>query len=381
MRVAFINRERSETRGVSVDAPFVRLSRELASAGHEVVLYGIVLDTSYPKSEDAADRLRVVTWAIPSVGIRTFLSIFHAIVRGYDVVHSDSVFLTPYLILLRLFRRGTTLIMTIRKSDRTGLAGLASRLLSRVAVALVDRVVSPDSGFRGVLSNRPGEKIVRVPDGVDDVRRSDSGYHRVHGLREERYAVADTRGVDESSVRGLVKAFQDLVDTGSLPNNFKLAVIGSLAETYGFGRCLRTMDERQGSILFLGEPDTADTLGLLTHAAAFIQLSDASVSSESLLSAMSAGLPVIGEDGAGNREVLGTCGICFDGRQSGSLRSALAYLLNRPDEMTLYGKMSHDRIRNRYSWEAVARRMAELYMETVAGPCRECGVRSINNHA
>ncbi|NTW13998.1 MAG: glycosyltransferase family 4 protein [Candidatus Moranbacteria bacterium] len=375
MRIAFMSREKTGTSGRS-EMPFERLSSELASFGHDVTVYDVANDR---RNDPAAvtGRVRMMTFfRARSVFLRSLLSSLHVVVSGYDILHADSCVWIPYLFLFRVLRRRSCVIVTLRRD--IDLRGLRMSFITRI----VDMVVYSDRDMFERMAGSRRYPSVHIPYGVDEISVKSTTFIRSFGLKESRFALSSTHGAGHEDIRCLVKVFQYLEDTGKLPNNFRLAIMGDRAETAGYGRYLRTMNEEHGNILFLGDCSDRDRDELMSHAALFVQPSAGAISSGEILAAMSAGLPIVAADGNTNQEILGSSGTYFSVGDIDSLRTVLAYMLNRPDEMRTHGELSLIRIRNRYSWEHTARLMSEMYGDVLrARYSKVYGIQRNNHHA
>lgn len=91
-----------------------------------------------------------------------------------------------------------------------------------------------------------------------------------------------------------------------------------------------------------------------------------------LLEAMAYGLPVIVSDIAPNIEVVkGGNGAVFPVKDVESLKQEMAYYINRPDEAKRLGELGRQRIEDAFSWDAIARRTAEVYQDTIDARSRQ----------
>ena len=58
-------------------------------------------------------------------------------------------------------------------------------------------------------------------------------------------------------------------------------------------------------------------------------------------------------------------GSIFRNKDVESLKSELAYFINRPEEAEAMGKLAKARIEEHYSWDAIARRTEEVYDDLI----------------
>jgi glycosyltransferase involved in cell wall biosynthesis len=81
----------------------------------------------------------------------------------------------------------------------------------------------------------------------------------------------------------------------------------------------------------------------------------------SLLEAMGYGLGVLVSDIPENVDPLMGNGFVFKNKQMTDLRDKLAYMLNRPDEITLMGKRAQKHILDNYSWDSITQKTLAVY--------------------
>ncbi|HWQ60115.1 MAG TPA: glycosyltransferase family 4 protein [Candidatus Fimivivens sp.] len=369
MKIAFIGQKGIPAKGGGVEAHVEHLSVRLAALGHDVTVY------SRPYFVDETKRryegVRIVT--VP--GIRTkhldaishsLSATIHALFGGYDVIHFQSIGPSSLSILPRLLIRNTVVMATVHGRDyyRGKWGWFARRCLrgaERIACTVPHRSIAVSRGMETYARKRYAREIAYIPNGAEAVPAKSFDMLTAFGLKDKRYVLAVTRLVAHRGVHHLIRAFLELEDTGRLPNNFKLAIVGTHAETPGYERHLRKMSEGRESVLFLGEQSGEPLAELFTGASIFVQPAEDGGLSVELLEAMSYGLPIAASRIPGNEEALGNVGTYFDAADVDSLRAELARLLNRPDELARYGVLARKRAEDCYGWEAIARQTAELY--------------------
>lgn len=338
MRIAFLTEEErndvSGRRG-SLAGPFSSVAEELTVLGHETSFFRATVASGSDRRIRLVDRIGV------------FLS---ALFGRYDVLHVRSSAFLPFLPVMRAFRHGIGIVVS---AD----GRLPSRLVGRFA----DRVIVSGTEDMPMLRDRHGGERVVVPEPIDTERTESAEFLRGFGLKPGRFILFAPRSADRRQAHYVIKAFRDLEETGRLPNNFKLAVVGGGIDVPEYERTAARTDRE--NVLFLGEQEGSARRELFSHAALFVHPVSRS-EDVALVEAMGFGLPVAAADSAGNREVLGDAGSAY-WRDMASLKAIVARLLIRVEDRSSLGNLSERRFRARYSPESVAFRLADLYAEAL----------------
>ncbi|NTW30133.1 MAG: glycosyltransferase family 4 protein [Candidatus Moranbacteria bacterium] len=374
MKIAFIGQKGIPAKSGGVETHVGYLAARLAALGHEVTVY------SRPYYADPSvtslQGVRIVS--LPSIRTKhldaishTLISTMHALFGRYDVIHYQSIGPSVLSFIPRMLLRRTAVVATFHSRDYFhGKWGAFAKACLRIAEGLTclfpNRTIAVSRGMAEYAKKRYGTDIVYIPNGAEAVTAESADRLSAFGLKEKRYVLAVSRLVAHKGIHHLIRAFLDLEDTGRLPNNFKLAIVGTHAETPGYERHLRKMSEGRESILFLGEQCGETLAELFTNAAVFVQPSEDEGLSIALLEAMSYGLPIIASRIPGNEEALGDAGSYFEAKDVEVLKSELAKLLNRPAALEEYGRLARVRVEQYYGWEAIAKQTVELYETTVA---------------
>jgi len=373
MRIAFIGQKGIPAKSGGVETHVEHLAARLAALGHEVTVY------SRPRYADPSIRewhgVRIVS--LPSIRTKhldaishSLIATAHALFGRYDVIHYQSIGPSTLAFIPRLLLRGTAVVATFHSRDYFhgkwgSFAKACLRFAERMTCIIPHRTVTVSRGMEAYARKRYGRTLDYIPNGAEAVPALLNDMLATFGLKEQRYVLAVSRLVAHKGLHFLIRAFLELEDTGRLPNNFKLAIVGTHAETPGYERHIRKMSEGRDSVLFLGEQKGEALAELFSNAAVFVQPSEDEGLSIALLEAMSYGLPIVASRISGNEEALGETGTYFEPTDVEALKAGLAKLLNRPDMMKEYGRLARERAEIRYGWEAITDRTVELYEETI----------------
>ncbi len=374
MKIALIGQKGIPAKSGGVEKHVEKLAEHLVLLGHEVTVY------ARPHYTDKALRqwhgIRVVS--LPSIHTKhldsithTFVATMHALFQPYDVIHYQSIGPSTLAIIPRIFKRSALVIATFHSRDyfHKKWNWFAKKFLlfaERLTCTLPEKTIAVSRGMAEYAKAEYGADSAYIPNGSEGEAVATSDFLSGFGLKEKRYILVVSRLVEHKGIHYLTRAFQDLEDTGKLPNNFKLAVVGTHAETPEYEAYLKTMSQGRENILFLGEQTGAALSELFSHAAIFVQPSEDEGMSIALLEAMSYGLPIVASDISGNREALGGAGVYFEVKNIESLKQELATLINRPDDMEAFGKLARMRAQSVYSWDSIARKTVAVYADTIA---------------
>lgn len=374
MKIAFIGQKGIPAKSGGVETHVAHLAARLVSLGHDVTVY------ARPRYSDP----KVRSWkgvhviSLPSIPTKhldaishTAMATMHALFCGYDVIHYQSIGPSVLSIIPKLLLRKTVIISTFHSLDYVHgkwgtFARACLRLAERLTCAIPTRTITVSRGMAAYAKKRYGRDITYIPNGAEAVTAASTDMLGAFGLKEKRYVLSVARLVSHKGIHTLIRAFLELEDTGKLPNNFKLAIVGTHADTPGYEHHLRKMSEGRDSVLFLGEQSGEALAELFTNAAMFVQPSEDEGLSIALLEAMSYGLPIVASRISGNEEALGDAGAYFEPSEVDGLKAQMAKLLNRQDRMLEYGNSAKTRATEIYGWEAIAKQTAALYEREVA---------------
>jgi glycosyltransferase involved in cell wall biosynthesis len=373
MRIAFIGQKGIPAKFGGVERHVEEIAKRMAKQGHKVFVY--VRNNYTPKEIREYEGIKLIH--LPSFGTKhldaishTFFASIHAIFCKYDVVHFHAIGPSSLAWIVRFFKRKTLIVSTFHCQDyfhqKWGLfARLYLRLGEYVTCNVPHRTIVVTKTLQEYARQAYGTETIVVPNGaaVNPTKGSES--LAKWNLRNKRYVLNQGRLIKHKGIHYLIEAFKQLEDSSSIPNNFKLVIVGDGFHTDDYVEYLRTISKGRENIIFTGGQTGKVMEELFSNAYMFVQPSESEGLSLSLLEAMGYGLPVLASDIKENAEPLGETGFTFHNKDVQDLREKMAYVINRPNEAQEAGKRAKQRIENEYNWDSIAARTLLVYKQAI----------------
>lgn len=379
MRIAFIGQKGIPAIAGGVEKHVEKLATRLAAQGHEVTVY--VRSHYTPKTLTEFEGVTLIH--VPSIHTKnldaithTFFSTMHALFQPYDIIHFQSIGPSLLSIIPRLLKPKSRVVATFHSRDYFHKKwGFFARTFLHVAEYITCRVpertiVSTETLIEYAKTTY-GRDVTFIPSGAEVAFEADTSMLSQWGLRSKRYLLAVHRLVPHKGTHYLIKAFKELEDTNRVPNNFKLVVVGANANTEEYENFLKHLAEGRPNILLVGEQTGLALETLYSHAYLYVQPSEEEGLSLALLEAMGHGLMPVVSDIEPHKEAVANTGAFFPVKNVDGLKNELAYFLNRSDEVTVLGKSAQERVREHYSWDAVAKKTIDVYQNVMQSNLKE----------
>lgn len=238
--------------------------------------------------------------------------------------------------------------------------------IDRYLARCTERIVTNSSGVRDFYVERglPADKFVIIPNGVAPFVPGVSASREQ--LLAELGLPADARLIAAVNRLWPQKRVKDLIWNADLLKTVNphshLLVIGDGPQRWRLER-YSDQCEVQDRVHFLGQRD--DVPRLLPHCDCLWLASGYEGQSNAILEAMSAGLPVIASDIAGNRDLVvpQETGYLVPVGDRASFARWTSMLLNEPDLARRLGVAGRQRVLTEFSVEKMVARHAALYQE------------------
>lgn len=204
----------------------------------------------------------------------------------------------------------------------------------------------------------PGDRVMIIPNGVDQHKYSPGYSSLKYQLRAKRLFVYQGRIATEKNIEALLKAWK-LADLGQ---DCQLLMVGdgplrsSLQLTYG----------KEHNIIWLGYiSDEQQRINILRAADVFILPSLVEGLSISLLEAMSCGVACLATDAGADGEVLDQgAGVVLDTQDvTSQLKTLLPLFRDHPEMADLLGNKARQRVLTRYTLQQNITKLERLYSE------------------
>ena len=293
--------------------------------------------------------------------VHTLLACLHAAWRGFDaalVVNGANAVFLPILKLAGI-PVGLNVDGIERQRAKWGRFGrFVYRLSERLAIRLSDRLITDAETISDYYRDQYDAGSTLITYGVDPRPLPAGETLRRLGLESRRYFLYVSRFEPENNPHRVAEAYRSVA--GELP----LVMVGGAPYADEFVRGFT--EGADSRILFPGPIYGDGYRELLSHAFGYVQASEVGGTHPALVEAMGYGNCVLVNDTPENREVAGDAGLYFRAAEPDTLVEALDGVLREPGVASEQGRRAELRARERYSWESVADRYAELLSSLIA---------------
>jgi glycosyltransferase involved in cell wall biosynthesis len=335
------------------------LSTRLAARGHEV--------TVYCRARSAQPRYRGVRLVyLPTIRhkyldtiVHTFLSTLHLLGHRADAAlycNGANAIFTPWPRLL-----GMPVALNVdgieRKRKKWNRLARGWYLVSEWLTTFCPTAVITDArAIQDYYRERYGKRSTFIPYGAETGKTPGAEVPRKLGLEPGGYFLYVSRMEPENHPLEVREAFEGL-ETG-----MKLALVGDAPYAHDYIR--RVRDTRDPRVVMPGAIYGPGYRELGSHCFAYIHATEVGGTHPALIEAMGRGALVLYRNTPENAEVAGGAGIPFEPQELPS-KLRLALEMSEEQRASLRRK-AIDRVRERYSWDAVTDAY-EALLETLIG--------------
>lgn len=349
MRIAVLERERNGDR-FGDDASFLdALISEWGDLGHDISVFRFPAWRVMKRmTEGHAGSIRLVSRLLS---------------ERFDVIYLRSRSFLWLGFLLRFLKRSSGIVVSWPKADSAQDEAARPGFVRDVLLSLVaDRIALSEAASRGRIRDRYGDTATILMESpvIEPIHTTETLHD--FGLREGHYMLFAPDVMKRDDLLRMVRVFRDLEETGKLPNNFKLVVLGQPSFPPESEPYLRAALGKRESILLLGEQSGRPRRELFSHAGMFVYPAYTG-RAENLIEALGYALPVLAEHSPGNRDILRDSVGYFE--DSVSLRRAVSALLIRPAASHELREASRVRFRTSFSSRSDAMRLVDLFDESM----------------
>lgn len=260
----------------------------------------------------------------------------------------------------------TPIVTTLRGSDvARAKRRLIDRYWLRLSGRLSTRLITVGTGLKDTVSIQCpflAEKISVIPNGVGD-EFLDVFRKRLKNNNSILHLTSISNLISEKGVDDIVKAFSHLDDR----SNIELTIIGDGPERQNLRLLCESLNLSK-EIRFIGKVPPTLIASYLTRTDIFIAPSYSEGRPNTVLEAMAAGIPVIGTNIDGIKELIqhAVSGLLFPPGDTEQLARHITHLRNSAELRKRYGEAGRKFIiNNGLTWEKAAKRYVDIYEEVV----------------
>ncbi len=341
------------------------LSTRLVEKGHQVTVYGRSNIIKF--SERCYKGVELVI--LPTISHKyfdtvahTFLCVFHALTRKFDVVLICNSANAIFSFIPRL--KGQKVAVNVDglewQRDKWNLAGqLFYRVSEFLATFLPDQVVTDSTFIREYYWRRFKKFSTYIPYGAPTQKVTTLEVLNKFNVEPGRYILYVSRLEPENNAHLVVKAFEQV------KTDLKLVVVGDAPYSTKYIRDLKsTTDPR---IIFTGYVFGQGYREFQSHAYFYVQATEVGGTHPALLEGMGFGNCVLANDVPEHREVMRDSGLFFKTSQQDDLRDKMQYLVDHPEVVKDYQAKAVARIAAAYTWNRIADQYETLFAKMNGG--------------
>ena len=289
----------------------------------------------------------------------TFLSTLHLLAARVDVALYCNGANAVFTALPRLF--GMPVALNVdgleRKRKKWNRLAKGWYLLSEWLATFCPKAVVTDArSIQDYYREQYGKATVFIPYGAELGKVAGTEALQALGLEPGRYFLYVSRMEPENNPLAVRQAFE------KVRTDFRLALIGDAPYAADYIRQVR--DTRDARIAMPGAIYGEGYRELGSHCFAYIHATEVGGTHPALIEAMGRGALVLYLDTKENAEVAGGAGIPFEDDLTAKIEMALAMSEAEREE---YRSKAAQRVRERYSWDAVTDQYERLLEKLAAG--------------
>lgn len=364
-RIAFLGSRGIPARYGGFETFVEEVSPRLVEAGIEVTVFCEGSGANAPSTSRGVRLEHVRAWA-PGP-LRTLQFDADCLLRSwrrFDVVYMLGYGTSLLCLLPRL--SGQTVWINMdglewRRSKWSFVARAWLWAMEGTALSAATRVIFDNASVRANVEGRRGKRApsVVLEYGAEVYERDDEiGRLEAFGLEPGGYFLVVCRPEPENQLLEILRAHR--ASGARRP----VAIAADVHRSGRYAREVRTLAGDRARLLG-SVYDAALLRPLRRHAFAYVHGHSAGGTNPSLLESMGCGSPVVAHDNPFNRETLDGAAIFWTGESE--LATALRACERAPrEELQALGRRGLERVAERFSWDRIAGRYAELVREAVA---------------
>lgn len=346
------------------------LAFELVKRGHDVTVYTRPYYTSPNRKNYRGIKLiSLRAWRSKHFDAitHTFISTWHAMWHGYDVIHYHGVGPSLMSFLPRLLAPNTKVIVTFHCIDRQHSKwGYFARFMLRLgewtATHFPHETIVVSRDLQRYCRKIYGRATSYIPNGVSTSFTTPfkaRDITRKFGLHKDEYILTVTRLIPHKGIHYLIEAYQ------RLKTDKKLVIVGDSVYTDEYVKKIRAQAKSDKRIIFTGFQHGRVLSELYGNAYLFVLPSEFEGLPLVLLEAAGFGRCAVASNIPANVEILRShghdFGLMFRNKDSRDLATKLDMLLKRPKLAQSLGQMAQELVRTKFNWRHIATDTERIY--------------------
>ena len=288
------------------------LSRQLARAGHEVIVY---CQLPYRRTSKRIPRwYGIQLFYIPTIPtkhlatvVHTFFSTIHAMFLRPDIIHYHGIGPSLFSVIPRILTPWTKVIATFHSQDYYHQKwGRVARAVFHageyVACRWTHETIAVSKSLQEYILRAHHRNASYIPNAVSSHEKIKPNKIKAMGLTSGSYILSVSRLVRHKGIHRIIDAYKQLKML--MPRTPQLVIVGGSSYTDEYIRAIKESAAGDQDIIFTGELSGSILGELYSNAALFIQASEDEGISIALLEAMSFECPALVSNVPGNTEVI-----------------------------------------------------------------------------
>ena len=372
MRIAMIGQKGIPALYGGIERHVDELSKGLVELGQDVFVYSRPWYSKERKSE--IDGVKVIY--TPSLKSKhfdaishTFISIIHATLKDFDVIHIHGVGPALMAWLPKFIKPRQKVVVTFHCIDRKHQKwGIFARIMLRLgeysACRFADRTITVSRTLNQYCSEAYDSMTQYIPNGVTLNKANGSNELTQFGIEPNEYIVMISRLVRHKGAHYLIDAYKQLKKRNpEILGNKKLVFVGDSAFTDDYVKELREMGASDSDIVFTGFQSGETLKQLFENAYICVHPSESEGLPICVLEAMSYGLPVLASDIPENMEVVEEAGLSFENKNIEDLVTKLERYLPQDEKLIEIGENAREFVDKNYNWKDISQEVSGLYFD------------------
>lgn len=337
----------------------------LVERGHRVTVYCRTGNSpGSPASHRGAElvHLPAVRHKYAETLTHTFYSAVHALFRRYDIVYVCNSANAPICLIPWARRQQVVLNVDGLEWQRAKWGRLAKRYYrwaAGLAARLPIEVVTDADVIQRFYREELGRETRCVPYGTELYPRG-HGADRIEAmdLTPDRYLLYVSRMERENNAKLVVEAYR------KVSTDVPLVMVGDAPYAQDYIEEVKAAaDDR---VRFLGYRFGDDYHALQANALAYVQATEVGGTHPALVEALGHRNAVLAHDVPEHREVVADAGRYFGYRDPDDLAAQMRVIIGDPAEVARLRVLAEERVRSRYTWDAVTAEYESYFRELLA---------------